>query len=128
MAGLTPQRETFAIELAKGGTQSAAYRVAYPKSRKWSENAVAVNASRLVRDHHVRLRVDELAARAAARNEVTLEKHVAELARLRQQAESVEQFSAAIKAEELRGKACGLYTERHEVTGAGGGPIELAWE
>lgn len=127
MAGLTPQREAFAIELAKGGTQSAAYRVAYPKSRKWSENAVAVNASRLVRDANVRLRLDELAAKAACANEVTLAQHVAELARLRQQAESAEQFSAAIKAEELRGKACGLYTERHEVTGADGGPIKLSW-
>ena len=55
---------------------------------------------------------------------LTLEQHVAELARLRKQAESVEQFSAAVKAEELRGKACGLYVERKEHTGPGGGPIQ----
>lgn len=125
MLGLTPQRETFACELAKGGTQAAAYRIAYPKSVRWSENAVAVNASRMASNAHVRLRVEELRAKAAAANDVTLATHVATLKDLREEARAAAQFSPAVKAEELRGKASGLYIEKHEFSGAGGGPIVL---
>lgn len=79
---LTPQRETFAAALAQGMTQAAAYRIAYPKSAKWSENALHVNASKLAADAQVRLRVTDLVQKAAGANEVTVERVVKEFARL----------------------------------------------
>jgi hypothetical protein len=72
----------------------------------------------------VRGRVSEIQTAVAERSLVTLESHVGELARLRGVAEHEGQIAAAIKAEELRGKVCGLYVERTEHTGPGGGPIQ----
>ena len=34
-------------------------------------------------------------------------------------------IGAALKAEELIGKVQGLYTTKTEITGAGGGPVEI---
>lgn len=79
---LTPRQETFAVGLAKGLTQSDAYRKAYPASLKWRENAVWVQASALAANREVSIRVSELTAKAAARNEVTVERVLKELARL----------------------------------------------
>ncbi len=127
MAGLTSKREAFAAGLVKGLSQAEAYREAFPNSRRWKDQSVWDRASKLAANVEVRQRVSELREQLGERTLLTLEQHVAELARLRQKAESVEQFSAAIKAEELRGKACGLYVERTEVTGKGGGPVRLVW-
>lgn len=79
---LTPKREAFAAGLAQGLSQAAAYRQAFPNSRKWSDNAVHVNASKLAAEAKVQLRAAELGAKAAAANQVTVERVVAELARL----------------------------------------------
>ncbi len=79
---LTPKREAFAVGLAEGLSQAAAYRRAFPCSVKWSDNAVHVNASKLASDTQVRLRVAELTTATAAKSEVKLEQIAGELARL----------------------------------------------
>jgi phage terminase small subunit len=79
---LTPKREAFACGLAKGLSQSAAYREAFPRSLAWQPDTVWRRASELAADGEVRGRVAELQARAAKANEVTVERVVAELARL----------------------------------------------
>lgn len=79
---LTPQRETFAAGLASGLTQAAAYRKAYPKSLKWQDTTVWKRASELAADGAVSGRVSELSQKAAAANEVTVERVLKELARL----------------------------------------------
>ena len=48
-------------------------------------------------------------------SQVTLESHLAELARLRDRALALEQTGPAVRAEECRGKAAGLYVERQMV-------------
>ena len=48
-------------------------------------------------------------------NEVKLNKHVNELARLREKAFEDGSYSAAVNAERLRGQAAGLYVERKEI-------------
>lgn len=63
--GLTPQQEAFAREVASGKSQAEAYRVAYPRSRRWKPEAVWAQASQLAADRRVSLRVAELQAAAA---------------------------------------------------------------
>ena len=48
-------------------------------------------------------------------HEVKLNKHVQELARLREKSLAEKSFSAAVNAERLRGQAAGLYVERKEI-------------
>jgi hypothetical protein len=57
-----------------GKNQSEAYRIAYPGSVKWKDDAVWVNSSQMVADAKVRLRIDELKARHLKRNEMTVDK------------------------------------------------------
>lgn len=70
---LTPQQETYCQERAKGSTQRAAYRAAYPKSEKWKDSAVDSQACRLERRPKVYARLGELMAEAAGRAVVTRE-------------------------------------------------------
>ena len=55
---------------------------------------------------------------------MSLETHLEALRALRDKAADAGQYGAAIAAETNRGKAAGLYTEKHELTGANGGPVQ----
>lgn len=121
---LTPKREAFATGLAQGFSQRAAYRSAFPRSEKWKDGTVDSHASRLAKDDKVQARLADLQLKAGAANEVTLTNHVATLADLRDEARHAGQMSAAVAAEVARGKASGLYIEKHELTGKGGGPVQ----
>lgn len=79
---LTPQREAFATGIASGLSQAAAYRQAYPKSLKWKEPSVWDSASKLAANPEVQQRVAELTQKAAASNEITVERVLRELAHL----------------------------------------------
>jgi len=79
---LTPAQETFATGVASGLSQSEAYRRAYPRSHRWKPETVWREASRLAAEPKVSTRVQELLQRAAAANEVTVERVVKEMARL----------------------------------------------
>ena len=50
-----------------------------------------------------------------AKLELTREKHMERLRELSLSAEAANQYSAAVKSEELRGKVSGLYVEKVEV-------------
>ena len=78
--GLTPKQETFAAGLSMGLSQADAYRKAYPKSLAWTDKSVWERASALAANIKVQARVAELGAKAAAANEVTMERIVRELA------------------------------------------------
>lgn len=69
---LTPQQELFARNVASGKSQSESYRIAYPKSKKWKDEAVWAQASQLMAISHVSLRVAELQTKASDKTEVTL--------------------------------------------------------
>ena len=79
---MTPKREKFAVELAKGKTQADAYRVAYPTSKKWPATAVHSKASTLAKVEGIRQRVRELTTPALVRYDVTVERVLAERARM----------------------------------------------
>ena len=161
---LTPKREAFAAGLAAGQTQAAAYRAAFPHSAKWRDGAVWTEASKLAALPEVRQRVDDLMAAAAAKNGVTVERVVAELARVAfgdrrrlmtwgpngvklRDSETISEDDAAavaevsetvnaaggsiklkthdkVKALELLGKYVGIFTDKVQLTGKDGGPVE----
>lgn len=121
---LTPKREAFAQAVASGMTQSDAYRSAFDASRMKPETIQSA-ASRLMADSKVSARVEEVRAPVVQKAQITLESHLERLAELSRKAEEAAQFSAAITAETNRGKAAGLYTEKHELSGPDGGPIAM---
>jgi hypothetical protein len=121
---LTPKQEVFAAALATGVSQAEAYRTAFPSSTKWKDATVWAEASRLAASHKVSTRVAELQAEAAKKAVYTLADHLRRLDDLSRAAEKAEEFTAAVKAEEVRGKAAGFHPTKVELTGKGGGPIE----
>ena len=120
---LTPKQEKFAREVASGKTQADAYRAAY-SAGKMADKTVIEAASRLMADSNISARVEVIRKPITERAQITLESHLADLKSLRNMAAKAEQMSAAIAAEVARGKAVGLYIDRKEHTGPGGGPIQ----
>lgn len=56
---LTPKQEKFVEEILKGKTQYEAYINAYPRAKNWQRQAVDVNASQLMNDTKIKLRLEE---------------------------------------------------------------------
>ena len=79
---LTPNQEKFAAGIASGLSQAEAYRRAFPRSQAWKDEAVWSRASALAAVDKVRQRAQELQQKAADANEVTVERIVAELAKI----------------------------------------------
>lgn len=113
MADLTLKQESFCLAYIETGNASEAYRTAYD-SKKMSENALNVEASRLLDNPKIALRISELRKPAIEKAQITLEDHLNKLAELRDKADASEKWQAAIQAEIARGKASGLYIERVE--------------
>jgi phage terminase small subunit len=78
---LTIKQEKFCLAYIETGNASEAYRRAYD-CKKMSANAIAVNASRLMDNTKVALRVAELQANLQKRHEVTVDRIISELALL----------------------------------------------
>jgi phage terminase small subunit len=74
--------ETFAAAVSQGDSQAEAYRKAYPASRSYTPQKVAELASTFAKKPEVKARIAELSKKAMAKNEVTAERIVAELAKL----------------------------------------------
>lgn len=64
-----PRHEKFAVLVAGGSTQADAYRGVYPKSRKWKDDGVRVEASKLT--NKVLTRIQELQAATAEKATIT---------------------------------------------------------
>jgi hypothetical protein len=84
----------------------------------YSEDSANVTASVLLngrRYPHVVSAIVKRRAEIEKTHEVKLQKHVQELARLRERSLTEKSFSAAVNAERLRGQAAGLYIDRKEI-------------
>ena len=117
MSKLTPQQEKFAQSVASGLNQSDAYRAAYKVRPTTKPLSVNQAASKLMADPNISSRVDEIRKPVVEDARVTLREHLDDLKRLRDLAETANQMSAAIKAEESRGKVSGHYKEQVEHSG-----------
>ena len=84
----------------------------------YSEASANVTSSQLLNGKRYPKVVDAIIKRRAEiekTHEVKLNKHVQELARLREKSLVEKSFSAAVNAERLRGQAAGLYIDRKEI-------------
>ena len=84
----------------------------------YKEDRANVTASELLNGKRFPKVVDAVIKRRAElekTHEVKLQKHVQELARLRERSLSEKSYSAAVNAERLRGQAAGLYIDRKEI-------------
>lgn len=126
-AGLTAKQERFCVEYVSNGSKSYsdAYRIAFDCSRM-KPASVNRRAFALKEEVKIRARIKELQDEVAERAMVTLAGHLEDLKRLRDEAREARQFNAAITAEIARGKACGLYVERTEVSGPDGEPVPFS--
>ena len=123
--GLTAKQEKFCAEYAKGGVSySDAYRAAFDCS-KMKPATVNRRAFELKEDGKITARIKELQNEAAERAMVTLSSHLEALERLRDLAERLGKLGPAVAAEIARGKACGLYVERTEVSGPDGDSLSI---
>lgn len=80
--GLTPQQERFAQEIGAGRSGVEAYRTAYPKAKAWKDEAVRVNASKLLADTNIALRVSKIQAEGARLAELDAAEIAQEIKRL----------------------------------------------
>ena len=84
----------------------------------YSEGSANVTSSQLLNGKRYPKVVESIIKRRAQiekTHEVKLNKHVQELARLREKSLQEKSYSAAVNAERLRGQAAGLYIDRKEI-------------
>lgn len=111
---LTPKQEKFCVIYLETGNASEAYRAAY-SAAGMKPGTVNRKAKELIDNGKITARLDELRRPAIEAAQMTVEGHLKRLKDLSDAAEKAGQFSAAIKAEENRGKVAGFYVERKEV-------------
>ena len=128
MRKLTEKQERFCLYCIDPNVKNAsdAYRLVY-NAEKMKASTINRRAHELLENGKIRARIEELRAPIIKRAELSLENHLKALEELRNAAIDKDQFSAAITAEHHRGKASGLYIDKIERSGPGGGPIENKW-
>ena len=118
MRQLTGKQETFARLVALGDpetgrfiTNSDAYTAAY-NAENMTPLSIANKARELMDNGLIAARLAEFRAGLAKRAEITRESHLQELQRLAKVAEKTGNVGAAVRAEELRGKAGGVQSDK----------------
>lgn len=119
---LTMKQEAFCLAYMETMNASEAYRRAY-NAGNMAEATIWRKANELVKNGKVTARIEELRQPVIEQAQLTLESHLNTLAALRDKAEAEGKYGPAIQAEISRGKAAGLYSDKIELTGKGGGPI-----
>lgn len=125
MAGLTPKQEAFALAYVETGNASEAYRRAY-NAGKMKPAVIAVKACELLASGNVAVRVQALQARAVEAHEIAVADILRELEEARAMAAGGDkpQPAAMVAASMGKAKLLGMLTDKTEVTGKDGGPIE----
>ncbi len=110
---LSPKQKAFVRFYIETANASEAYRRAY-NAGNMGANAIHVAACKLLKHPKVTIMKQALDEKANLETLLTLEQHMSELKTLREMAKTNGQMSAAIKAEELRGKLRRFYVEQVE--------------
>lgn len=126
---LTIKQERFCMVYVETGNASEAYRQAY-NAENMKEASINVNASKLLTDAKIALRIKELKSGHTKRHELTIDDLVKQLEEARQVALALEnpQCSAAISATMGTAKLLGLIVDKNETTGKDGGAINHSIE
>lgn len=117
MKALTAKQQAFLDAYLKTSRPADAYREAYGQGRM-SDNAIRVEASRLLEHPRISLMVQEARAKARTRNDISVDKltEMAIDAYKLAMKDSVEAPAAAISAVLAIGKLHGLIVDKKEVT------------
>lgn len=116
---LTLKQEAFCqAYIQNGGNASEAYRSAY-NAGKMKPESINVNASRLLADTKVALRVSELRAAIEERHQITMDDLIGELEEARSQAIglNVPKLSVAVSATMGKAKMLGFLSDKVELSG-----------
>ena len=114
--GLTDKQQIFVKIFAENEGRLTPTECA--RQAGYSEGSANVTSSQLLNGKRYPKVVDAIIKRRAEiekTHEVKLNKHVQELARLREKSLQEKSYSAAVNAERLRGQAAGLYIDRKEI-------------
>lgn len=111
---LTPKQEKFCQNIAKGMTGAEAYKKAY-NPPTMSKNSIWVEANRTSNVPIVSLRIKELQKQAEEEVKYTARDSFLNLEFAQSQALEQGNMAAYLKAEELKGKLLGLYTEKRDI-------------
>ena len=111
---LTLKQENFCQEFIRGATASDAYRATY-NCEKWKPESIWREATAMLQNPKVATRIAELKAPAIQAAQMTVEGHIRKLEEIRDAAFEAGNFTAANRAEELRGKVAGFYTDKIEI-------------
>lgn len=115
---LTDQQNAFAMAIGRDGMRpTEAYKLTYNPKNSTSKTIVEC-ASRVRWLPQVVAAIDEFKRQAGEEAKVTMAAHIAKLQEMRDAALSDGKWAAAVKAEELVGKASGLYVEQVHHSGA----------
>lgn len=114
---LTAKQEAFCLAYLETGNASEAYRQAYNAKTNKPES-IHRTAKEMLDNPKIASRLEELRAPVRKKALLTLESHLERLNHLSAMAEQAGQYGPAIKAEESRGKAAGLYVEKVELEGS----------
>ena len=112
---LTAKQEAFALAYVATGNASEAYRQAYDVSPDSKPEGIWVNASKVLSNANVALRVMELQQAAQERTLVTVESIAEELNQARDLASTEKQAAAMTTAIMGKAKLHGLLVEKQEV-------------
>lgn len=121
---LTPKQEKFAQLVASGTNQSEAYRQVY-NADKMSGSTVNRQAHEVAQNSNVAARIAELRKPIIEAYQYTLESYVKRMNEVAEMAFEQGQTAAGVKALENVGKVLGLYTNKTELSGPGGGPVTV---
>jgi phage terminase small subunit len=128
-SGLTPKQKRFVEEFVIDRNATAAYKRAGYTVK--NDNSAAASSCALLRNPKIAAEIEAKIARVSVKAEITVEMV---LAGLHREATNFDEGSSSPSARarswELLGKHLGMFIERQEHTGKGGGPIEhqLSWD
>lgn len=121
---LTPKQEAFAQAYVETGNATEAYRRSYSAS-KMKQQAIEVEACRLLDHPKIALRLDKLQQRAQERHDVTIDTLTADLKAAYAKAMAEPKgASAAVSAAMGLAKLHGLLVDKNEHSGPGGKPLQ----
>jgi phage terminase small subunit len=122
---LTPKQEAFAQAYVETSNASEAYRRSY-NAENMKPDSIHVNASKLLADAKVSLRVEELREELRQKHRVTVDDILRELEEARTMAMTGErpQTAAMVAATMGKAKVLGLITDKAEVSGVNGQPVQ----
>lgn len=114
MDKLTPKQEAFVSAYLKTRHATEAYKLAGYSVENKKPQTIWSRASELLKHGKVQARIAEAEKEARKAVKITLSEHLEQLQALRDGAKEAGQWGPAVKAEESRGKASGIYTAAEE--------------